>query len=54
MAFALLLALVILAPLWPRLAATRPMRLLLAFWHLNRFSAEALLVFVRNRHSHLW
>jgi cellulose synthase/poly-beta-1,6-N-acetylglucosamine synthase-like glycosyltransferase len=54
LAFALLLGLIAIAPRLPALAATPPMRVLTAFWHLNMFSAEALLVFLRKRHSHLW
>jgi hypothetical protein len=31
-----------------------PIRLLVAFFHLNFFAAQALIAFARNRELHLW
>ena len=40
-----------------RLPATErllPVRLVVAFWYLNLFAAQALIAFARNRRLHLW
>ena len=31
-----------------------PVRLVVAFWYLNLFAAQALIAFARNRRLHLW
>lgn len=48
------LALVAAAPRLPRLAGLAPVRLLVAFVHMNLFAAQAALAFVRGRRLHLW
>jgi len=45
---------VILAHWLPRLASLLPVRLLVAFVHMNLYSAQAAIVFARNRRLHLW
>jgi cellulose synthase/poly-beta-1,6-N-acetylglucosamine synthase-like glycosyltransferase len=40
--------------LQPALGRRLPVRLLLAFFYLNLFAAQALLAFTRNRRLHLW
>ncbi|MEN1939572.1 glycosyltransferase family 2 protein [Luteimonas sp. MJ174] len=48
------LALVALAPRMPMLAAMRPVRMLVAFVHMNLFAAQAPFAFARGRGLHLW
>jgi cellulose synthase/poly-beta-1,6-N-acetylglucosamine synthase-like glycosyltransferase len=38
----------------PRVAESAPVRLLLAFVHMNLYAAQALFAYVRNRRLHLW
>lgn len=47
-------ALVLLERLLPPAGRWLPMRLLVAFFHLNLFSAQALIAFAKNRELHLW
>ena len=54
LAAVLALVLVLLAPRAPRLAAWAPVRLLVAFVHMNLFAAQAALAFARGRGLHLW
>lgn len=42
------------APALPRLAAFWPVRMLVAFVHMNLYSAQATVAFVRRRTLHLW
>lgn len=52
---ALLAAIVVaLAPGSPRLASWWPVRLLVAFVHMNLYAAQAAIVFLRGRALHLW
>ena len=48
------LAVVALAPRMPALAALAPVRMLVAFVHMNLFAAQAALAFARGRGLHLW
>ena len=48
------LALVVLAPRMPVLAGLAPVRMLVAFVHMNLFAAQAALAFARGRGLHLW
>ena len=50
----LVVALVAAAPGVPRLAAWWPVRLLVAFVHMNVYSAQATVAFARRRTLHLW
>src|SRR5690606_19705419 len=47
-------ALVALVPRVPTLAAGPPVRMLVAFVHMNLFAAQALFAFARGRRLHLW
>lgn len=47
-------ALVALVPRVPTLAAVPPVRMLVAFVHMNLFAAQALFAFARGRRLHLW
>lgn len=53
-AAALAAVVVMLAPVSPRLASWWPVRLLVAFVHMNLYSAQAAIVFLRGRALHLW
>ncbi|MGY0611407.1 glycosyltransferase family 2 protein [Luteimonas sp. A501] len=46
--------LVALAPRMPMLAAIFPVRMLVAFVHMNLFAAQAAFAFARGRRLHLW
>ncbi|MHC9084472.1 glycosyltransferase family 2 protein [Luteimonas sp. RIT-PG2_3] len=46
--------LVLVATSVPAVAALKPVRLLLAFWHMNLYAARALLAYLRNPGLHLW
>lgn len=48
------LAVVALAPRVPAMAALAPVRMLVAFVHMNLFAAQAALAFARGRGLHLW
>ena len=48
------IAVVALAPRIPAIAALLPVRMLVAFVHMNVFSAQAALAFLRGRGLHLW
>lgn len=47
-------ALVIVGRVLPLAGRWLPIRLLIAFYHLNLFAAQALIAFARNRELHLW
>lgn len=47
-------AVVATAPRLPRLAALAPVRMLVAFVHMNLFAAQAAFAFARGRGLHLW
>lgn len=52
---AVLVALVVAAaPVLPRLASWWPVRMLVAFVHMNLYSAQATVTFLRRRTLHLW
>ncbi|MGY0557198.1 MULTISPECIES: glycosyltransferase family 2 protein [unclassified Lysobacter] len=53
-AAALVAVVVAAAPAVPRLASMWPVRLLVAFVHMNLYSAQATVAFVRRRTLHLW
>jgi cellulose synthase/poly-beta-1,6-N-acetylglucosamine synthase-like glycosyltransferase len=46
--------LVVLGRWLPAVGRVLPVRLVVAFWYLNLFAAEALIAFARNRRLHLW
>ena len=46
--------LVVLAQRLPAAGHMWPVRLVVAFWYLNLFAAQALIAFARNRRLHLW
>ncbi|WP_222564842.1 glycosyltransferase family 2 protein [Novilysobacter antarcticus] len=50
----LVIVVVAVAPALPRLAAWWPVRMLVAFVHMNLYSAQATVAFVRRRTLHLW
>lgn len=50
----LVILVVAVAPAWPRLASWWPVRLLVAFVHMNLYSAQATVAFVRRGALHLW
>ena len=54
MGYVVALALLLCARAVPMLARSLPVRILIAFCHLNVFAAQALFVFARNRRLHLW
>lgn len=47
-------ALVLTGSVLPRAGRWLPIRLLMAFFYLNLFAAQALIAFARNRELHLW
>ena len=47
-------ALVLTGWVLPRAGRWLPIRLLMAFFYLNLFAAQALIAFARNRELHLW